>query len=304
MMNDSTLGGGGEGPQITIRQLRSDGVDFVLSNADLALANSLRRVIIAEVPTLAIDLVEIYINTTVLADEFIAHRLGMIPLDSTNIDERLLYTRDCDCDQYCERCSVTLSLNAKCTLENGTMEVFSRDFVNEHPDGLGPPINEDEKEKGILICKLRKGQELRLKCIAKKGIAKEHSKWAPVSAVGFEYDPWNKLRHTDYWFEDDPVAEWPKSQNAQWEEQPREGEPFDYNATPNRYYFDVETTGSLAPNEIVVQGIKYLQEKVATVIRDLKQTDRPPGAMNGWTNGVQDGGWQTPYGAPPNGYDM
>ncbi len=42
---------------------------------------------------LAIDLVEIETNTTVLPDEFIAHRLGMIPLVSTNCDEAMRYTR-------------------------------------------------------------------------------------------------------------------------------------------------------------------------------------------------------------------
>lgn len=47
-----------------------------------------------------------------------------------------------------------------------------------------------------------------MKCIAKKGIAKEHAKWSPVSAMGFEYDPWNKLRHIDYWYEENAEAEW------------------------------------------------------------------------------------------------
>lgn len=45
--------------------------------------------------SLAIDMVEIEINTTVLPDEFIAHRLGMIPLVSTNCDEAIRYTRVC-----------------------------------------------------------------------------------------------------------------------------------------------------------------------------------------------------------------
>lgn len=44
-------------------------------------------------PKLAIDMVEIHSNTTVLPDEFIAHRLGMIPLNSANCDEGMRYTR-------------------------------------------------------------------------------------------------------------------------------------------------------------------------------------------------------------------
>jgi RNA polymerase Rpb3/RpoA insert domain len=41
----------------------------------------------------AIDMVEFVTNTTVLPDEFIAHRLGMIPLVSTNCDEAIRYSR-------------------------------------------------------------------------------------------------------------------------------------------------------------------------------------------------------------------
>lgn len=184
-------------------------MDFELQNVDLSFANSLRRVVLAEVPTMAIDLVEIDENTSVLADEFLCHRLGLIPLNSKNVDD-VNYSRDCDCDQYCDACSVTLTLQARCTSDE-IMKVYARDLVvgRERPNQwVGNPVITDPEGLGTVICKLRKGQELRMKCIAKKGIAKEHAKWAPTAAVGFEYDPHNKLRHMDLWYEEDPNKEW------------------------------------------------------------------------------------------------
>lgn len=81
-------------------------------------------------------------------------------------------------------------------------------YVVAYKIGKLIPVATDPEGQGSVICKLRKGQELKMKCIAKKGIAKEHAKWAPTSAVGFEYDPWNKLRHIDYWYEEDAKEEW------------------------------------------------------------------------------------------------
>lgn len=48
-----------EGPGVTIRTAEKDHVDFILRNVDLSVANSIRRTMLAEVPTLSIDLVEI-----------------------------------------------------------------------------------------------------------------------------------------------------------------------------------------------------------------------------------------------------
>jgi len=52
--------------------------------------------------------------------------------------------------------------------------------------------------------------------VAAQGRALEHAKWSPCAAVGFEYDPYNKLKHTDLWFEvgTDPRDEWPVSENG------------------------------------------------------------------------------------------
>ncbi len=86
-----------------------------------------------------------------------------------------------------------------------------------------------------------------------KGLAKEHAKWSPCSAVAFEYDPYNKLRHTTHWYEYDAKKEWPLSTNAQEEEPPRDDEPFDFAAKPSKFYLEIETDGSLGPQEVVMR---------------------------------------------------
>ena len=164
---------------------------------------------LAEVPTVAIDVVEIESNTSVLPDEFLSHRLGLIPLVSKGC-EMMEYARDCDCEGGCAKCVITLSLHARCMGEE-IMRVYARDLVvvgERINEWVGNPVIMDADGKGPLICKLRRNQELKMTLIAKKGIAKEHSKWAPTSAVGFEYDPHNNLRHVDYWYEEDPIKEW------------------------------------------------------------------------------------------------
>lgn len=201
------------GPQVVVRSAGKTNVDFTMRNVDLALANSLRRTMLSEIPTIAIDLVEVITNTSVIPDEFLAHRLGLIPLNSADA-ESLAYTRDCECDGYCDLCSITLDLQAKCSADE-VMIVFADSLTKENqgpsPE-LGKPVisevDANARGRGPVIAKLRKNQELHLKCIAKKGIAKEHAKWAPTAAVGFEYDPHNKLHHLDLWYEVDATEEW------------------------------------------------------------------------------------------------
>ncbi len=65
---------------------------------------------IAEVPTMAIDLVTLYDNSSSLQDEFLAHRLGLVPL---RVEEGVVfeYNYDCDCEDHCDKCSVEFRLN-------------------------------------------------------------------------------------------------------------------------------------------------------------------------------------------------
>lgn len=65
----------------------------------------------------------------------------------------------------------------------------------------------------------------------------------------------------------------PKSRNAEEEEPPAEGAPMDPHAEPEAFYLRVESTGQLAPDAIVQQSIKVLQQKIAAVIQDLTGDD-------------------------------
>lgn len=342
--HDYDLEDGERGPKITMRSADSTTVDFAIRNTSLALANSVRRVMLAEIPTLAIDLVEVESNTSVLADEFLAHRLGLVPLSTRGVDD-LLYTRDCDCDQFCDNCSVVLRLNAINRSSDENVLVHAKDLFIESQSGgrggggaggyggrgangvtggtsdelpeRGAPILSPSDPNGPLICKLRRGQELRMRCIAKKGIAKEHAKWSPTAAIGFEYDPWNKLRHTSLWYEVDARAEWPEpAKNGGMEAPPQDGDPFDYDAEPRDFYLALEGVGTMAPDAIFHAGVKVLQQKLAGVIQELGASADPgqpngfdgaagaglhsPGYVNG--GGASQYGNHSAYGNPDPGY--
>ena len=70
-------------PKIKILSIAPHHISFILSETDTSMANAIRRIMIAEVPTLAVDLVEYSENSSVLNDEYIAHRLGLIPIRFT-----------------------------------------------------------------------------------------------------------------------------------------------------------------------------------------------------------------------------
>ncbi|KAJ1835562.1 RNA polymerase II subunit 3 [Coemansia sp. RSA 2711] len=240
-----------------------------------SVANSLRRAMIAEVPTMAIDLVQFIENTTVLADEFLAHRLGLVPLVSHNVDQ-FKYTRDCTCTEYCKDCSVEFTLHVKCT-EPGTRIVYSSELISSNKDVV--PVTEGD-DQGVALLKLRKGQEINLHCVAKKGVAKEHAKWSPCAAVGFEYDPHNNLRHLNYWYEKSIKDEWPLSKNAEEETENDPDAPFNYRAEPTTFYFNVETVGSLEPQAVVVKATRVLQEKLGALQLALEEDQNPDTTAN------------------------
>jgi DNA-directed RNA polymerase II subunit RPB3 len=180
-------------------------------DTDISMANSLRRVMIAEVPTLCIDVVQFEENSTVLQDEFIAHRLGLIPIRSNKQMgmEAWSYNHNCGCADICERCSVKFTLdcdfnemsrNRPGYQNKVAILVTSNDLICSDPEVHTVNFsNDDDLQQtqgttdGIVIVKLGPGQRIKLQAIAKKGIAKEHAKWSPVATVSLKFDPIVKL---------------------------------------------------------------------------------------------------------------
>lgn len=139
-----------------------DGVlNFVLEGSSTAFANALRRAIVGEVPVMAIESVDIYENTSSIFDEYIAHRLGLIPL-TTDL-KTYKSPAEC-CGGNCAKCSVMLSLD-----EKGPGTVYSKSLKSK--DQKVKPV-----ENKIPIMKLTKTQKLRLEAKAVLGVGKDHAR--------------------------------------------------------------------------------------------------------------------------------
>jgi len=144
---------------------------------DLTIANALRKIMIRDVPTLAIDEVWLDINTTSFPDEILCHRIGLIVLNSTE-----LYKEDPETENPETKDSETeysLDLDVKCTEDE--MIVRPSMFVCSHASVV--PV-----DPNLYIIRLTKGQRIKMHTTAIPGTGKTHSKWSPTIISHYNID--------------------------------------------------------------------------------------------------------------------
>jgi len=162
--------------KIDIKEIKPKKAVIKIENTRPYFVNSLRRIMLSELPKLAVDDVVIYDNTSALFDEIISHRLGLIPIPT---DLSLLTFKDkCVCKgKGCPNCTVRYTLS-----KEGEGMIYSGDL---QPAEKSWAITEEK----IPIVELFGEQRLILEVEAVLGLGRNHAKWQAVQSPSYRMDP-------------------------------------------------------------------------------------------------------------------
>uniref|UniRef100_T1J5W7 DNA-directed RNA polymerases I and III subunit RPAC1 n=1 Tax=Strigamia maritima TaxID=126957 RepID=T1J5W7_STRMM len=188
----------------TVKLIRKEEnvLEFDMVGIDAAIANAFRRILIAEVPTMAVEKVIFHNNTSVIPDEILASRLGLIPIKA---DPKLFEFREPGDENGSPENTLEFHLKVRCSKRpHAPKDATSRDDLLVHhsvysgdikwiPIGSQETMFKEEDvgpvDKDILIAKLQPGHEvdIRMQCV--KGIGRDHAKFSPVSPVSYRLLP-------------------------------------------------------------------------------------------------------------------
>jgi DNA-directed RNA polymerase subunit D len=223
---------------------------FLVRGLTPAIANGIRRAMIADVPTLSIDSVRFVENSSVMFDEMIALRLGLVPL-TTSLDD------------FEEGDEVTLALDVE-----GPATAYSGDMVSS-VEYVQPA------DENIPIIELKENQHLEFEADAVLDSGKSHAKHQGGVAVGYrhlqkvevvgdtpEFDDGEpnilrgvietedgELVHTDE-FDNDLTQKFPEKE-------------VEVSDVPGAFVFHVETDGSFTVEELVLRAVESLDMRAA-----------------------------------------
>lgn len=196
--NDSYLEKLRKNLMIDITKLTDSEIEFDLVGVDVSIANALRRILMAEVPTIAIENVYIAVNSSIIQDEVLAHRMGMIPIraDPNKLDwvenndetasDTIVFSFDVDCRNE-KTGKLKLNGEEEYTNEKALSGALKWEPAGNQeeifPEGVRP-VHDD-----IVVAQLKPGQRIELEAHCRKGIGKDHAKFQPVATAAYRLLP-------------------------------------------------------------------------------------------------------------------
>ena len=221
---------------------------FLVRGLTPALANGIRRAVVADVPTLSIDTVRFVENSSVMFDEMVALRLGLVPLTTPLDDFELGDT-------------VTLALDVE-----GPATAYSGDLQTS--DSLVRPADEN-----VPIIELKQGQRLEFEADAVLDTGKDHAKHQGGVAVGYRHlQRVTVTGDRDEFDEEEPqilrgVIETEDGELVHTEEFGADltnrypGKELQVEDVPDAFVFHVETDGSMDVDELVLRAVDSLRDR-------------------------------------------
>ncbi|MEM1894544.1 MAG: DNA-directed RNA polymerase subunit D [Acidilobaceae archaeon] len=266
---------------IKILEIRGNSISLIIEGFSVAYVNSIRRLILTDVPTLAIDFAYFYDNSTDVYDEMIAHRLGLVILRSDIALEKYALPEICSqIEPPNPKCFVELFLDYSLGDDTKTgVYVKVRDLKISDPDV--EPIYPDTP-----ITYIAPGQRLHLVAYARLGRGREHAKWSPASISILKYTPivyYDASKVTRECL--DCIAGYPMLVNA-LESQARGRieiygmintsglrycaeslckDSIRVEYSPNILQLIVEGTGALKPERIIYEATRVLEDKIKSL---------------------------------------
>ncbi|KAF9265240.1 insert subdomain of RNA polymerase alpha subunit, partial [Marasmius fiardii PR-910] len=190
---------------VRVTRLSNRSIEFDLVGVDASIANAFRRIMIAEVPTVAIERVYVFDNTTVIQDEVLAQRIGLVPL---NVDPNVMDFRERNEENIAtDRNTIVFKVDLTCTrnpsipkttgIEDPSVLYHGHEFLSSHliwhPEGEQMSVFADCKpgptNPNIVLAKLRPGQSINMELHAVKGVGKDHAKFSPVATASYRLHP-------------------------------------------------------------------------------------------------------------------
>lgn len=291
--------------KIVVIRYEENEIEFDLIGVHPGLANTFRRIMMSDIPSMAIDRVEILSNTSILPDEVLVHRLGLIPLKA---DPRLFeFKTEADLEEKDDN-TLEFEIKVKCTsVKENTKNSLCAEDIYKNSNIYSSQIkwvpigNQKQrfKEKDIepihddiLITKMRPGHEIDCKLLAIKGTGKDHAKFSPIVAAFYRTLPKIEIIKE---VSGEAATRLQKSfspgvidiknkngkniavvKNARYDtgsrnfwEYPDLKDTVVVSRVEDHLIFTIESVGALKPDDIFRESVKYLRDKCFNLLQEL-----------------------------------